>query len=60
MENFKKRMLMVKNILIQAIRSSGDAPYVPLWLPKEDVEMLIRWLNGRILYEQTYGKEGEV
>ena len=58
MADINKRMLTVKNILISAIRMNGDQPFIPLWLAKEDAEMLIRWLDAKIMFEQTYGKEG--
>lgn len=53
-----KRMQVVNQLIIDAIKGCNDYPNVLLWLSKEDAEMLHHWLNNKILWEQTYGKEG--
>lgn len=53
-----KRMQVINNLIINAIKGYSDYPSVLIWLTKEDAEMLHHWLNNKILYEKTYGKEG--
>lgn len=54
-----KRMKYVRNLLRNAIANEIDVPFIPIWLQKEDIEMLVRWLDIKIIFEQTYGKEGK-
>lgn len=57
MEDVKK-MRRVRDHIACAVKDHKDHPSVLLWLSKEDAEMLHHWLNNKILYEETYGKEG--
>ena len=57
MEDIKK-MRRIKDHIAYAIRSDEVSPFIPVFIIREDAEMLVRWLDNKILFEQTYGKEG--
>lgn len=58
MEDVKK-MRRIKDHLAYALKSDAAAPFIPVWIIREDAEMLVRWLDNKILFEQSYGKEGK-
>lgn len=53
-----KRMKRIKELLIDSKRSDDKFSFLHIWLPSGDVDLLIQWLDDKIRWEQSYGKEG--